>query len=522
MIWARRILSTCEAAENAMRDLAGTAEQRLRLGISHVLTNPIVPMIFSTFLREHPKAQIYLNEGSMNKHVEMVTGEMLDLAYNAFPTAPEAEELEIIPMGTMEIHAVLHPDHPLARLDRIPLARLGEEKLIMMDAQSKVKELMSREFERHQVIPDILFNYDQVLCMANLVRSLPGTWASSAWPRASRPWAAKGWRSAPSRSRWCSTWGSFSKRALSAQAGVGADSLHPGEHPAGRHLTAGTPFPKHHGKKAGCPAGSQLFCDSCIAEICERYFPALPRQQDPDAPPHAQRRAFLFRGAAAVLVKLRACSMDRILKQPDHGRHGAVRPVGVMGEDGLHDGVMGVVDPQIDLPQLLRCVIPNRLHKHIRVEADNHVINQRGQRVVAGLGQSAVERHIYSWKLKRLSRVGLRALQGLPERLGILLRVVDGSQTGAAAVVDMPILQQLIQIDGPMATRFFRGSSTDFRETPRITAPPGCPRRFRSVPPAGASVALPAPQGGCAGTSPPAPAPAGAGPRTQFPEMIVG
>ena len=32
MIWARRILSTCEAAENAMRDLAGTAEQRLRLG----------------------------------------------------------------------------------------------------------------------------------------------------------------------------------------------------------------------------------------------------------------------------------------------------------------------------------------------------------------------------------------------------------------------------------------------------------------------------------------------------------
>lgn len=27
----------------------------------------------------------------------------------------------------------------------------------------------------------------------------------------------------------------------------------------------------------------------------------------------------------------------------------------------------------------------------------------------------------------------------------------------------------------PMATRFFRGSSTDFRETPRITAPPELP-----------------------------------------------
>ena len=138
MIWARRILSTCEAAENAMRDLAGTAEQRLRLGISHVLTNPIVPMIFSTFLREHPKAQIYLNEGSMNKHVEMVTGEMLDLAYNAFPTAPEARSWRSFLWALWRstrccirtIPGAAGPD---------PLARLGEEKLIMMDAQSKVK-----------------------------------------------------------------------------------------------------------------------------------------------------------------------------------------------------------------------------------------------------------------------------------------------------------------------------------------------------------------------------------------------
>ena len=171
MIWVRRILSTCEAAENAMQDLAGTAEQRLRLGISHVLTNPVVPMIFSTFLADHPKAQIYLNEGSMNKHVEMVLGELQDLAYNAFPTTPETEELEKIPVSTMEIHAVLHPEHPLAQLERIPIALLGKEKLIMMDDQSKVNELMNQEFERHQVIPDILFKYDQVLCMANLVRS---------------------------------------------------------------------------------------------------------------------------------------------------------------------------------------------------------------------------------------------------------------------------------------------------------------------------------------------------------------
>ena len=76
---------------------------------------------------------------------------------------------------------------------------------------------------------------------------------------------------------------------------------------------------------------------------------------------------------------------------------------------------------------------------------------------MAGLGQSAVERHIILLEAEEAVQVGLRALQGLPERLSILLRVVDGSQTGAAAVVDMPILQQLIQIDGPHGHQVFQG-----------------------------------------------------------------
>ena len=200
MIWARRILSTCEAAENAMRDLAGTAEQRLRLGISHVLTNPVVPMIFSTFLADHPKAQIYLNEGSMNKHVEMVLGELLDLAYNAFPTTPETEELEKIPVSTMEIHAVLHPEHPLAQLERIPIAVHGESGAV----------LPVRGHHQRGCGPagaGLRGTGDPPLCRTAGVRR-----------------------------------GLFDQKgALSAPAGVGADPFHPGAHPEGSRLTAGLP-----------------------------------------------------------------------------------------------------------------------------------------------------------------------------------------------------------------------------------------------------------------------------------------
>ena len=147
MVWAQRILRLCTETENAMQDLANSAEQRLRLGMSHAFTD-LVPRIFSTFTEQHPRAQIYLDEGSMNKHVEMVRSEQLDLAYNGFPEGPGAEDFE-----------------------RIPLRLLAQEKLIMMDVQSKVCRVMTQEFERYQITPNIVLNYNQILCMVNLVWS---------------------------------------------------------------------------------------------------------------------------------------------------------------------------------------------------------------------------------------------------------------------------------------------------------------------------------------------------------------
>ena len=59
----------------------------------------------------------------------------------------------------------------LAKLDRIPFALLSKEKLVMMDSQSKVKQLMDEAFERRSLPMDVVLNYTQILCMSSLVRS---------------------------------------------------------------------------------------------------------------------------------------------------------------------------------------------------------------------------------------------------------------------------------------------------------------------------------------------------------------
>ena len=65
---------------------------------------------------------------------------------------------------------MLHPDHPLAKLERIPLSLLSQEKLVMMDTQSKVNQIMCDAFERQHLPMNVVLNYTQILCMTSLVR----------------------------------------------------------------------------------------------------------------------------------------------------------------------------------------------------------------------------------------------------------------------------------------------------------------------------------------------------------------
>ena len=79
ILWVRKILSLCQEAETAMHDLSDSAEQHLRLGMSYAFMDSAAPPVFSDFLDEHPKAQIHLEEGSMQKLLRMVHEEQLDL-----------------------------------------------------------------------------------------------------------------------------------------------------------------------------------------------------------------------------------------------------------------------------------------------------------------------------------------------------------------------------------------------------------------------------------------------------------
>ena len=169
MLRVSRILKECREAEQLAMDLCTTSNQTLRFGMSPTLSLRLLPHLYSFFFPRWESAKIHLDENCMNKHIENVRADLLDLTYNALPPEQERSGLKIIPVTKVEVCAILNPNHPLARLERIPIEALEGQNVCLLDKSARIHDLMIESFEQHNVIPNTISNHEQILCMYHMV-----------------------------------------------------------------------------------------------------------------------------------------------------------------------------------------------------------------------------------------------------------------------------------------------------------------------------------------------------------------
>lgn len=169
MPYIRRTLDSLQETEEMVEEIMETSASALRLGIAPTAPLFLLAKICSDFIPRWPKADITIDEGFMEDHIRMILEDGLDIAYNALPAAP-VPGLRQIPVVSTQIRAVLQPDHPLARYERIPIAAFHGESIVMPDERSVISRLARQTFAEENVIPHVVAAHQQVLCMLQMVR----------------------------------------------------------------------------------------------------------------------------------------------------------------------------------------------------------------------------------------------------------------------------------------------------------------------------------------------------------------
>lgn len=170
MFHVMRILKECDSATRLVSELSESGEQTLHLGMSPTLSLRLLPHLYSEFFPLWKNSRLHVDEGSMRNHIEKIKDDILDLSYNALPPNPDLSVLDIIPITTVQMYALMNPDHPLARYERLPIESLEGQPICLLDEKSHIRALMLENFEKKGIVPKIVSSHEQILCMYHMIQ----------------------------------------------------------------------------------------------------------------------------------------------------------------------------------------------------------------------------------------------------------------------------------------------------------------------------------------------------------------
>jgi DNA-binding transcriptional LysR family regulator len=163
---ARSLLAQAEEWQREAAAAEGEIAGDLAIGSFMTLAPAYLPGLVTEFQRLHPGVRLTIGEGTQDALIEgLVAGRFqLALLYAAeFPIKLDATELASLPPNVL-----LPARHPLARLKRVPISKLGPEPMVLLDVVPS-RSYFLRILRDHGIEPAIAFASPSIELVRGLV-----------------------------------------------------------------------------------------------------------------------------------------------------------------------------------------------------------------------------------------------------------------------------------------------------------------------------------------------------------------
>ncbi len=149
---AREILQSLERYDMTAADMRGLKKGKLRLTVT-TTAKYFAPRLLGEFSRIHPGIEVALKVTNREKVLDRAAENLDDLYILSQPSG----DVPLIAHPLMDDPLVVlaHPEHPLAGVHNIPIARLAEEPFLMREIGSGTRMSVEQMFASHGVKPNI-------------------------------------------------------------------------------------------------------------------------------------------------------------------------------------------------------------------------------------------------------------------------------------------------------------------------------------------------------------------------------
>lgn len=150
----REMVAQAEQCRQMAGELRGVMSGTIAIGTFSSVATHWLPNMICAFQKDYPNIDFEILMGDYPEIEQWILQGRADYGFLHLPTRPE---LKVMELARDELMAVLPEEHPLARLEKVPVTALAEQPFILLDkAGNRDREVM-QVFELAGAAPRVRF-----------------------------------------------------------------------------------------------------------------------------------------------------------------------------------------------------------------------------------------------------------------------------------------------------------------------------------------------------------------------------
>ena len=157
---AKELLERFGQMETRLRDRPAVLSGTVRVATVYSVGLHDLPPHVKTFLETHPQVNVRMEYSRTDRVYEACLDGTIDFGIVALPS--RRPQLELVRLRDDELVFVCSPDHALAKLARVPLARLGGQAFVAFDRDIPTRKGIDKILRTHGVAVQIAMEFDNI------------------------------------------------------------------------------------------------------------------------------------------------------------------------------------------------------------------------------------------------------------------------------------------------------------------------------------------------------------------------
>ena len=153
--YAERILSMLDEGVNVLHQMAGSAQQIIRLGYFHSISASLIPSIMLDIYGQDQNQNIrfqFAEAASFDLFQMLKKGEL-----NFSFCLHQDEELESVVVMRQPLYLAVPEHHPLAKRESVTFQDFAREPVVMLDKPSNLRTQLDRVYAKNGLTPNVVF-----------------------------------------------------------------------------------------------------------------------------------------------------------------------------------------------------------------------------------------------------------------------------------------------------------------------------------------------------------------------------